>query len=349
MSLCLMLMLLLTAVTHVSTITVRVGDDVTLPCDKIKDLNDECNSTTWLFSDTGSTSPLFEYGKIHEDVGSKSDSLNVTTNCSLVIKKVTDDDDGRYICRQFSKSQQVTESDFRLTVIKTPIQVSTTTVRVGDDVTLPCDKIKDLNDECNSTTWLFSDTGSTSTLFEYGKIHEDVGSKSNRLNVTTNCSLVIKKVTDEDDGRYICRQFISGRRRGADFQVVLSVINREEATSAAATTPTLITLLTTATTRKTTDRPSATATTTTVETQKTTTAKSTTDETSTTAVFWTRFVFVSVGLAALTLTVVLVNMSTTTKGYKGHSGENVRNNEDEGVVIYENVDAASVRPYRLTN
>ncbi|XP_047429007.1 uncharacterized protein LOC124998625 isoform X4 [Mugil cephalus] len=116
MSLFLILMLPL-AVTQVSTITVRAGDDVTLPCDNMKDLNDECNRTTWLFSGSGTSSPLFEHGKIHKDVGSKSDRLSVTTNCLLVIKKVTDEDDGRYTCRQFNISgHQVTDSGVDLSV-----------------------------------------------------------------------------------------------------------------------------------------------------------------------------------------------------------------------------------------
>ncbi|XP_047429001.1 uncharacterized protein LOC124998624 [Mugil cephalus] len=128
MSLFLILMLPL-AVTHVSTITVRVGDDVTLPCDKIKDLNDECNSTTWLFSGSRNTSTLFEYGKILKDVGSKSNRLSVTSNCLLVIKNVTDEDDGRYTCRQFDKSgRQVTDSGVDLSVNnETTTTISTTT------------------------------------------------------------------------------------------------------------------------------------------------------------------------------------------------------------------------------
>ncbi|XP_047429009.1 uncharacterized protein LOC124998626 isoform X2 [Mugil cephalus] len=220
-------------------------------------------------------------------------------------------------------------------------QVSTITVRVGDDVTLPCDNIKDLNDECFSTTWLFSGSGrsSTSTLFEHGKIHKDVGSKSNRLRVTTNCLLVIKKVTDEDDGRYTCRQFISGEPV-TDSGVDLSVTKKERTP----TPPTTTTTKTVATSSKTPSPPPPTTT--------KMTHNNTPDQPSTTVTgFWTRFIFVSVGLAALTLTVVSLNIWTRTKGYKGHSGAMVYINEDEGVVNYENTKdlSAPVRVHRSTN
>ena len=50
----------------------------------------------------------------------------------------------------------------------------------------------------------------TVALIELGQIHRDAAAQSDRLSVTANCSLVIKKVTHEDAGRYTCRQFISG-------------------------------------------------------------------------------------------------------------------------------------------
>ncbi|XP_026197646.1 uncharacterized protein LOC113149645 [Anabas testudineus] len=112
------------------------------------------------------------------------------------------------------------------------------TVRDGDDVTLPCGNVRDDQNKCDSTTWIFSESGNKAavTLFELGQIKKDsVKSKSDRLSVTENCSLVIKKVTDEDVGRYICRQFISGRQQGGDSEVDLSVATSEEATKSMTT------------------------------------------------------------------------------------------------------------------
>ncbi|KAL7389087.1 hypothetical protein ABVT39_026362 [Epinephelus coioides] len=98
---------------------------------------------------------------------------------------------------------------------------------VGDEVTLSCENMTHDQDNCDSATWLFSDGGNTVPLFEHGKIHREDEAKSDRLSVTANCSLVIKKVTLEDVGRYTCRQFRSGRQV-SDFQVDVSVVTMTE-------------------------------------------------------------------------------------------------------------------------
>ncbi|XP_026173947.1 uncharacterized protein LOC113136961 [Mastacembelus armatus] len=70
-------------------------------------------------------------------------------------------------------------------------------VRDGDDVTLSCGHISK--------------------------------SKSDRLSVTENCSLVLKKVKVEDVGQYICRQFDTpGQKQGPDSVVYLSVVTMTE-------------------------------------------------------------------------------------------------------------------------
>ncbi|XP_050927645.1 uncharacterized protein LOC108887483 [Lates calcarifer] len=102
-------------------------------------------------------------------------------------------------------------------------------VRVGDEATLSCENVRDDQDQCDRTDWMFSDTVNTVELVRFGQISENIKSKSDRLSVTENCSLVIKKVTAEDVGRYICRQFDrSGRRQGSDTDVYLSVVTMTE-------------------------------------------------------------------------------------------------------------------------
>ncbi|XP_049445734.1 probable serine/threonine-protein kinase dyrk2 isoform X1 [Epinephelus fuscoguttatus] len=98
---------------------------------------------------------------------------------------------------------------------------------VGDEVTLSCENVTHDQDNCDSATWVFSDGGNTEKLFEHGKIDREAEAKSDRLSVTANCSLVIKKVTREDVGRYSCRQFRSGRQV-SDSQVDVSVVDMTE-------------------------------------------------------------------------------------------------------------------------
>ncbi|GLD70957.1 uncharacterized protein AKAME5_002227700, partial [Lates japonicus] len=103
--------------------------------------------------------------------------------------------------------------------------------RDEDEVTLSSENVRDDQDQCDGTTWIFTGSGNTAvvTLFELGKIHEAGQSKSDRLSVTENCSLVIKKVTDEDVGRYTCSQFDrSGQHQGPDADVYLSVVTMTE-------------------------------------------------------------------------------------------------------------------------
>ncbi|KAJ4918899.1 hypothetical protein JOQ06_027757 [Pogonophryne albipinna] len=99
------------------------------------------------------------------------------------------------------------------------------TVRAGDEVTLPCYNVTHDQDNCENTIWLFSESTALVRGFEYGKIFNEAKAKPDRLRVTEKCSLVIKKVTEEDALRYTCRQFNkSGERQGPDYPVYLSVV-----------------------------------------------------------------------------------------------------------------------------
>ncbi|XP_073348528.1 uncharacterized protein [Pagrus major] len=79
-------------------------------------------------------------------------------------------------------------------------------VREGGDITLPCEAVTNDHHNCANTTWLFSPTPKSPAveLVERGQICENAKAKSDRLSVTESCSLVVKKVTVEDVGRYIC-------------------------------------------------------------------------------------------------------------------------------------------------
>ncbi|KAG8012912.1 hypothetical protein GBF38_020871 [Nibea albiflora] len=99
-------------------------------------------------------------------------------------------------------------------------------VRAGDEVTLACANVTGDQDKCEHTAWVFSAPRHDGTvLFVNGQIVEEAKSKSDRLSVTQNCSLVIKNVTDEDVGRYTCRQFKSTH---GDSLVYLFIVTMTE-------------------------------------------------------------------------------------------------------------------------
>ncbi|XP_030262009.1 uncharacterized protein LOC115574549 isoform X2 [Sparus aurata] len=104
------------------------------------------------------------------------------------------------------------------------------TVTVGDDVTLTCENMIKPQQRCNSTIWIFSGLGNKQVveLVGHGEIDKDVKAED-RLSVTENCSLVIKNVTVEDVGLYVCQQYKSrGAQSSSDSVVYLSVVSMTE-------------------------------------------------------------------------------------------------------------------------
>lgn len=98
-------------------------------------------------------------------------------------------------------------------------------VTAGHDVTLPCKSLKQHQNKCHRITWLFKNSGHAETLFEHGENKLDKP-KSDRLSLTVSCSLVIKKVTDQDAGLYTCIR-IRNNQPPKDSEVQLSVTNSE--------------------------------------------------------------------------------------------------------------------------
>ncbi|XP_033979773.1 uncharacterized protein LOC117477211 isoform X1 [Trematomus bernacchii] len=124
-----------------------------------------------------------------------------------------------------SEFRRILMSSFLMLLLHFPdLKGYSLTVRPGDEVTLPCNSVRDDQDQCNGTTWFFRDSRGTAVLVEDGQIDEDAKAKSDRLRVTENCSLVIKKVTEEDAGLYGCSQFRSGVQQGSVSVVYLHVV-----------------------------------------------------------------------------------------------------------------------------
>ncbi|XP_043963360.1 uncharacterized protein LOC122825841 [Gambusia affinis] len=100
------------------------------------------------------------------------------------------------------------------------------TVRAGDDVTLSCENVINGHSKCDTTTWIYTKTGRPAVeLVNLGQVKV---TRSDRLSVSANCSLVVKNVTDEDLGLYGCRQFVSGSQSGSVALVHLSLVHLTE-------------------------------------------------------------------------------------------------------------------------
>ncbi|XP_077949610.1 uncharacterized protein LOC120808265 isoform X7 [Gasterosteus aculeatus] len=132
-SLFLILMLQFTEAAKRQRLTVRDGDEVTLPCNSVTEDQNNCDSTEWFFYRSRSRSAvvLVRNGQIVE-AKAESDRLSVSQNCSLVMKKVTCGDVGRYVCRQFRPGGQYEDAEVLLSV------VSMTEKTNRDEVTLRC-------------------------------------------------------------------------------------------------------------------------------------------------------------------------------------------------------------------
>ncbi|XP_030262216.1 uncharacterized protein LOC115574678 [Sparus aurata] len=199
--------------------------------------------------------------------------------------------------------------------ITVAVQTKPFAVTPGVQVNLPCKNVTDTKDKCKSTTWTYTHSDKSITLFKKGKIHKDARVKSDRLTLEPDCSLVIKTVTAEDDGRYSCRHFRSGERHGEDTDYDLTVVTGE------ATKPIRAKATTTPTSKST--RSTAAA------------AESTPSETTTAASTitdlkqaWWWFVIVAAGVAALIITVVALVRWRRTEGNKTQMEENTADPED---------------------
>ncbi|XP_067428518.1 uncharacterized protein [Thunnus thynnus] len=274
MFLFLILELQITAVTgQFSSVIVRDGDDVTLPCESVTANQDKCDNINWFFSSSNPVD-LVKRGRIHENTKVKSDRLSVTANCSLVIKKITQEDADIYFCRQH-RSQQ--DSQLYLSVI------SMIKHEDSDYVTLFC--FVRTHDSCIHTVkWLYEghDVDENVTILQIG-CYGLVGFPASHHKLKSTSHEIFQcKVTDGYTNK--------------EHLFTFSPPSSGDATP-------------------------------------------TTNDTPTKQQVWLRFIIVSVGLTALIIIFVSVNIWTRTKVNKSQMDDNAVHNdedEDEGTVTYEN-------------
>ncbi|XP_013771583.1 uncharacterized protein LOC102215629 [Pundamilia nyererei] len=218
---------------------------------------------------------------------------------------------------------------FLCLMIQIAVSVNETSIfmKVGDDVTLLCLNVIDEQNNCDGTTWIFTSTNKPRTveLITLGQIGEEAKTQSDRLRVTANCSLLIKKLTVEDVGLYYCQQYKVKETPSKHTLVHQSFVHVA-----------VITL----TEHKDIDKGTLNCSVLTYgECHQT--------------VMWQikdssvslRSIIVSVGLAATLITAVSVNIWTRTKGNTTKMDKTIHYDQDDVTINYENigVSAASVR------
>ncbi|KAA0721314.1 hypothetical protein E1301_Tti022800 [Triplophysa tibetana] len=108
----------------------------------------------------------------------------------------------------------------------------------GESVSLSCN---DSLHQCSSTTWMYSNyiTSSAVEVFT-GGIKKKNTKRSERLSLTSDCSLNIYKITQHDGGLYTCRQYVNGSRHGPDSYVLLHVLHVSSSSSSSSSSQTEI-------------------------------------------------------------------------------------------------------------
>ncbi|KAL3979454.1 two pore calcium channel protein 1 [Sarotherodon galilaeus] len=154
MFVCLMLMIQIPVSVNETSMFMKVGDDVTLPCLNVVNEQNNCDGTTWTFTSRNKqTAELITLGQIGENPKTKSDRLSVTANCSLVIKKLTVEEVGQYSC-DHHKLREIQTQHTLFHQSKVDLSAITLTEhKETDKVTLSCSVVT--YGECHHTVkWL---------------------------------------------------------------------------------------------------------------------------------------------------------------------------------------------------
>ncbi|XP_069033599.1 uncharacterized protein [Embiotoca jacksoni] len=306
MSLFLVLMLQFTATAgQHPAFTVKLGYDITLPCDNAIRSQRNCAITDWMFTFL-STRPMVKLvnrGQIGPDVGSKSDRLSVASNCSLVIKNITDRDYGLYNCRQLKSRRKITDFFVLLSVVKI------TDYEEDKTFTLTCSVLTYRG--CRHTVeWLKTSSDMTTSSYWCS------------ANVTFTTSNVDQKSQFQKSSKCNVTDVVTKEQNLFSFS---------QQTSDEVSTKTTIRPTIQPTTTKTTIRPTI---------QPTTTKET---NTSPGFLYLLSCIILSLGLAALVIFVVIVHIWTRIKENQKQKEENtVHNDEDVGTVNYENTGKPSV-------
>lgn len=110
-----------------------LGGDVLLPCTRAPSTN--CSSITWTFfkGGRGHYSEEVSGGRVRSD-SDKADRAGITSNCSLLLRGLVEDDTGSYVCVE----EQRPVTDIYLSLLSISSASPVTQLREGGRLALSC-------------------------------------------------------------------------------------------------------------------------------------------------------------------------------------------------------------------
>ncbi|XP_023805375.1 uncharacterized protein LOC110013641 [Oryzias latipes] len=141
------------------------------------------------------------------------------TNCDSVLTvKHQSGNSKRFSCQFVEDDEVKIDAVYVLTDISE--QTKHLYHRAGDDVLLPC-RTTSSSSSCSDVTWLNQEDPDEALRPEVhnGSVVQS-SARASRLNVSSDCSLLITNITDEDAGRYLCRL-----RNKNTFEAYLNILS----------------------------------------------------------------------------------------------------------------------------
>ncbi|KAI3363885.1 hypothetical protein L3Q82_001478 [Scortum barcoo] len=182
----------------------RVGEDVILPCASESSSVTTCSTVKWLYNRESLYTFTEAEGVNVRRSSPRADRLNLDSDCSLIISKITAEDFGLYTCRQGTEVSQDVKIHLSVLTIS-PSQPDGDPKR-GDEVTLQCSlsKYSDPSLQKFSIRWL-NETGTVllGKDFGYESLHSVLTVKrQSGNNRRYTCQLVDQKNNVKTEADY---------------------------------------------------------------------------------------------------------------------------------------------------